>query len=120
MDLNFFSDPQLAPKPRSEIRIESLVVTLLPDGNRLSVEFDTTPFLPIDRPSISLAVRNTSGAILSSSHVIESVHEHVHITLHLPQPLADTNLIVHAELYYGEEPPQADAYQRIDVTNPTP
>jgi hypothetical protein len=78
-----------------------------------------TPFLPIDRPNISLTIRNTSGAILASSHIIESVQEHVHVTMHLPQPLDDNNIILHAELYYGEEPPQANAYQKIDLNQAT-
>ena len=113
MDLNFVSDPNLAPKPRGDIRIESLVGTLLPDGTRVSVDLHITPFLPLDRPNLVIELRATTGRLLTSTHIIETVQDQVHITLHLPREIDENTLTLQTYLYYAEEKPQASATYNI-------
>jgi hypothetical protein len=113
MDLNFVSDPNLAPKPRGEIRIESLIGTVLPDGNRISVDLRITPFLPTDRPNLAIELRNANGILLTSTHIIETVRDQIRITLHLPAELDENTLTLQTYLYYAEEELQASAATNI-------
>ena len=119
MDLNFFTDPGLAPKARSEITIELLEVRPYPDGHRLQVELHITPFLPNDRPSILITMLDSTGKIIASTNIIEAIQYSMHITMHLPQQFHEKELAVQTNLYFGDEPPQASATKQVLLTEMT-
>jgi len=119
MDLNFYSDPTLIPKTRNEIRIESLTGRPYPDGLRLGVEIQITPFMPADRPSIFVEVLSSNKEPLASATIIESVQSNIRITMHLPQQPEEINLILRADLYYDDQAPQASATENIVLTRPS-
>jgi hypothetical protein len=117
MDLNFFADPGLAPKPRSEIRIEKLEVSAYPDGRRIRVELELTPFAPKDRPNIELTALRSDGAPVGSTTIIEAVQRAIGLTLHLrepEQPQGEYRFV--AQLYYDEEPIQHELVQTLIIT----
>ncbi len=113
MDLNFFSDPGLAPKARNEIEIESLLVRPYPDGRRLQIDLHITPFLPNDRPNIVVTIMDSYGKILASANIIETVQYSFKITLHLPHGFDSNELTLQADLYFSEEAPQASLTQQV-------
>src|SRR5687768_330133 len=101
MDLNFFADPGLAPKPRTEIRIEKLEISAYPDGRRIRVELELTPFAPKDRPNIEITALRSDGVPVGSTTIIEAVQRTIGLTLHLreaEQPQGEYQFL--AQLYF--------------------
>jgi hypothetical protein len=116
MDLNFFADPGLAPKPRSEIRIEKLEVSAYPDGRRIRVELELTPFAPKDRPNIEITALRSDGVPVGSTTIIEAVQRAIGLTLHLreaEQPRGEYRFV--AQLYYDEEPIQHELMEMLTI-----
>ncbi len=109
MDINFIlDDPELSPRPRGEIRITSLQASPMEDGRRVRVMIEMTPFAPVDRPSLMLAISGCDGAVLSEATIIESDQHRLTLTIHLvnaPTSPGDP-LELHAALYFEPEKPQ--------------
>lgn len=117
MDLNFFADPGLAPKPRSEIRIEKLELSSYPDGRRIRVELEMTPFAPKDRPNIEITALRSDGVPVGSTTIIEAVQRTIGLTLHIreaEQPHGDYQFVV--QLYFGEEPVQHELVESLFIS----
>jgi hypothetical protein len=117
MDLNFFADPGLAPKPRSEIRIESLTVTPYPDGRRLRVEIELTPFAPMDRPNIELTAIKPDETQVGSVSIIEAAQRTLSLTMHIREAQPSGEYTLRADLYYGEESPQSTLSENVQIPN---
>src|SRR5690242_14843718 len=109
MDLNFFADPGLAPRPRSEIRMEAFRLAPYPDGRRVRVEIELTPFAPGDRPNLEITAAKIDGTQVGSTTIIESVQRIFGLTMHLREPEPSGKYIFQAELYYGDDAPQDSA-----------
>jgi hypothetical protein len=117
MDLNFFADPGLAPKPRSEIRIEKLSVSAYPDGRRIRIEMELTPFIPADRPNIEITAFNADGIRVGSTTIIEAVQRVIAVTLHLREPgQPQGDYRFEADLFYGEEPAQHSVAETLTIS----
>jgi hypothetical protein len=117
MDLNFFADPGLAPKPRTEIRIEKLELSAYPDGRRIRVELELTPFAPRDRPNIEITALRSDGVPVGSTTIIEAVQRTIGLTLHLrgaEQPHGEYQFVV--QLYFDEEPIQHELVQLLLIS----
>ena len=117
MDLNFFADPGLAPKPRTEIRIEKLEISAYPDGRRIRVELELTPFAPKDRPNIEITAFRSDGAQVGSTTIIEAVQRTIGLTLHLredKQPHGEYRFTT--QLFFGEEPVQYELEQTLFIS----
>src|SRR5688572_13467849 len=117
MDLNFFADPGLAPKPRSEIQVESLTVTPYPDGRRLRVEIELTPFAPMDRPNLELTASKPDGIQVGSVSIIEAAQRTLSLTMHIREPQPSGEYTLRVDLYYGEEPPQSTISENVQIPN---
>jgi len=101
MDLNFINDPGLVPRPRSEIRIQSLKVQSYPDGRRMRVEIEVTAFAPSDRPSIELSVHRADSTEVASLNIVETMHRTMALTVHLRQSdQPEGSYTFQANLYY--------------------
>jgi hypothetical protein len=103
MNIDFFADPGLSPKPRAEIRIEELSLQPYSDGRRVRVEMQLTPFAPADRPNIEITVQNRDGTEVASLSIIETVHRVLGVTIHLREPEPQGQYEFVAELYYPEQ-----------------
>jgi hypothetical protein len=80
-----FVDPKNLPKPKEEIKIESLRAEVYPDRWRLKVNIDVTPFLV--RPNLALALIKEGGAEMAgSASIIETMHRNMEFTLHIRPP----------------------------------
>lgn len=104
MDLHFISDPELAPKPRSELKITDLHAAAL-DSTRYRINITLTPFAPADRPNLDIVLMDTEDYILGSTSIIEAVQRKLSLILH--QRTAESNQInkikVLAQLYFEPE-----------------
>ena len=117
MDLNFYADPGLAPKPRSEIRIEALTVAPYPDGRRVRIDIELTPFAPSDRPNLELTAIKPDGTQVGSVSIIEAAQRLLSLTMHLRDSQPSGEYTLQAELYFGDTPPQSTAEAIIEIPN---
>jgi hypothetical protein len=104
MNLSFFPDPNLAPKPREEIQLESLDLAPYSDGRRVKVELTITPFMPMDRPSLEISVLDEDNNLVTSLSVVETNTHVLDLTVHLKadgQPKGQYTFRV--DLYYDQE-----------------
>lgn len=103
MDIQFITDPEMAPRPREEIEITDLTVTPYPDGRRLRIELRLTPFAPADRPSLELAAVGPDDTIRGAFSVIEATQYALSFTMHLREPERETPYTIYAKLYYDPD-----------------
>lgn len=105
MQINFFDDPQQAPRSREEVEIKEIGIQLYPDGRRVAVGFALTPF--IERPSLEVRVQNGLGVPAGSTTIIETLESNFTVTLHLRDNQPSNPYQLEAIVYYarpGEAP----------------
>lgn len=120
MDMQFFGNDsgENAPKPREEVKIESVTITPLEDGFRVRVFVDVTPFR--ERPNLMLVIHDEDDNIVSELNIIETMHPHMEFTMHLrgvQDPAGAYSLTV--ELFYETRRPPHDSYLEGFVIEPT-
>lgn len=116
MDIQFF-DPDDLPRPREEVRLRGLKVQPYPDGRRVRVEVQITPFQ--DRPNLDLEVLDPDGHEVASLNVIESIDHQFDITVHLRGPQPKGKHKARLVLYYPETDFRDQLESDFDVTPPS-
>jgi hypothetical protein len=76
-----FDDPETPRKPPAEVRILDLHAEPWPDGRRVRVHLELTPFE--QKPNISLTITTAAGDPSASAAIIESFTHKLVITMHL-------------------------------------
>ncbi len=110
MELNFFESNDI-PQPRDQIKIEKLTAAPYPDGWRVRVGVDVTPFQ--ERPSLEINLITADDKSVAQLSVIETMHRSMEFTIHIrgiARP--EGRYILRAELYY-EERTQVQHQQEI-------
>lgn len=121
MDINLITDPELAPRPREEIEITSFHAEPYPDGRRLRLDIQMTPFAPADRPSLEITAVDGSGRIISSLSVIDSMQRRLSLTMHFKQPeLAAGAIAVIAQLYFDPQSIQHQVQASVHLSEHMP
>jgi len=82
MDI-FFSDPSETPLPRDEVRILDLKAEAYPDGRRVRVSIEITPFL--EKPNGDIVITNGEGQCVAEASFIGTIVSKFDMTLHLRQ-----------------------------------
>jgi hypothetical protein len=101
----FFADPSEVPLPPGEVRIQRLEASLLPDGRRVHVYLELTPFQKKPNGEISLA--NSAGAVLADISFIETMSRKMEYTLHLRGAELTSPYTISAKIYYENTEPVA-------------
>lgn len=117
--INFFLQNNDNLKPRDEVRIEKLSAEPMPDGRRIKVRMEVTPFR--ERPSFEIALFDEAQRKVGATSVIEAMTFRMEFVLHLrgaTEPAGDYAL--RAALYY-EDPatPQHLAQTTVHIPAPT-
>lgn len=116
MDI-FFHDPSDIPLPPEEVHIRKLAARPYPDGRRVRVTLEISPFQK--RPSAEIRIQNAAGHTLASVTIIETIDPRMEMTLHLRGPQTVGEHIAKAELFYEEIPPLDEdgptLQQRLDT-----
>lgn len=100
MELNFFESNDI-PQPRDQIKIEKLKAAPYPDGWRVRVGVDVTPFQ--ERPSLEINLFTAQGKNVAQLSVIETMHRSMEFTIHIRGVQSQIgDYILRAELYYDE------------------
>ncbi len=77
----FLNDPNIERLPPESTRLLDLRADPYPDGRRLRVSLELTPFL--QRPEIELSLTTPSGQICASATIIEPMGCKLDLTLHI-------------------------------------
>lgn len=100
MDI-FFTDPSDIPLPPDEVRIRQLKAEPWPDGRRLRVYLELSPFQK--KPDGEISVVSNTGIEVANVSIIETMDPKMEFTLHLrgeePQGLYRVNAVI---FYRGE------------------
>ena len=101
MDINFFESADV-PQPRDKIKIERFEAKPYPDGWRIRIIIEVTPFQ--ERPSLEIRVQTDEQdgkRHVAELSVIETMTRHMEFTVHIrgvPSPVGQ--YIAEADLYY--------------------
>jgi hypothetical protein len=117
-NIDFFNSSEV-PQPRDKIQIERMEAQPYPDGWRVKVILEVTPFQ--ERPSLEIHVRTIEGRLVSEMTIIETMMRHMEFTVHIrgvSSPVGD--YIADAVLFYGEDPKQAQHHLEIPFSVEAP
>lgn len=101
MDI-FFHDPDDLPLPPNEVRIRTFALQPYPDGRRVRVYLEITPFQK--KPSAEVTLFNPTGEPAGSVSIIETIDPRLEMTMHLQGTITPGTYTAQADLFYQELP----------------
>jgi len=114
----FFPEDNLNRMTPEETRITSLSGTPYPDGYRLHVNVEITPFQK--RPHIEVLLSDSDGAEVGSTTIVEPMGWKLEFTMHIRGELKNPYMLT-AKLYYPENGPSTEPQTfSFDVLPPQP
>jgi hypothetical protein len=121
MNIDFITDPEMAPRPREEIIIERFDVTPYPDGRRFRLDIEMTPFSPTDRPSLEIAAIHDSEGQIGSVSVIDTMHQVLRLIMHIKRPDIPSGIVSFvAQLYYDSADIQHQRVVQVQIPDDIP
>lgn len=96
----FFTEAGEAPVPPNEVRIRELEAQPRPDGVRIQVRIDITPFQK--RPNVEAIVVNEAGQTLATVSVVEAIDPIMEFVMHLRQPRTPGRYTLKARIFYAD------------------
>ncbi len=80
----FLTDPDIERLPPADTRLLDLRAEPYPDGKRLRVTLDLTPFQ--QKPYLELTLTDSAGEVVAETSIVEPVAWGLELTLHLLKP----------------------------------
>ena len=111
----FFPDDNLQRMTPEETRITSLSAEPYPDGYRLRVNIEITPFQK--RPYIEVTLNDADGEEVASSSIVEPLSWKLEFTMHIRGEL-NNPYTVEAKLFYPDGPTTEPQTFSFDVKPP--
>ena len=99
MDINF-SDLSEVPLPPKEVRIREFKVEPYPDGKRLRLTLELTPFLK--PPSSEIFITDLLGNQVATANIIEAFDPKMELTMHLRTPDPQGMFAARVLIFYTE------------------
>ena len=100
MDINF-TDLSEVPLPPKEVRIRKFDVELYPDGKRLRLNLELTPFLK--PPSCEIFITDLLANRVATANIIEAIDPKMQLTLHMRKPDPQGTFTARALIFYSED-----------------
>ena len=113
----FFPEDNLNRATPEETDITSLSAEPYPDGYRLRVNIEMTPFQK--RPHLEIILTNGNGDEVATASVVEPMNWKIEFTLHLHGELANPYTL-EAKLFYPDGPSKEPKTFSFDVNPPQP
>jgi hypothetical protein len=113
----FFPEDKLTRAVPEETRILSLSAEPYPDGYRLHVHMEVTPFQK--RPYIEVVLNDSDGNEVGSTSIVEPLSWKLEFTMHIRGEIKNPYTL-HARLYYPDGPSQEPLTFSFDVLPPQP
>ncbi|MDP2994584.1 MAG: hypothetical protein Q8N46_05625 [Anaerolineales bacterium] len=80
----FLTDPDIERLPPADTRLLDLRAEPYPDGKRLRVALDLTPFQ--QKPYLELTLPDSAGEVVAATSIVEPVAWRLELTLHILKP----------------------------------
>jgi hypothetical protein len=103
----FFDSVEANPLPPEEVRITGVTAEPYPEGQRVRVAIEMTPFLV--RPWLELVLLDSDGEEVTTANIIEPLNYKIELTLHIRKDDPVGVYRLRARLFYPE---QADNDQK--------
>jgi hypothetical protein len=113
----FFPEDNLVRATPEETHITSLSAEPYPDGRRLHVNIEMTPFQ--QRPHLDVTITNGNGDEIASANVVEPMTFKIEFTMHLRGELLNPYTL-EAKLFYPDGPSREPQTFSFDVNPPPP
>ena len=112
----FFQDPNEILVPPQEVRLREVQVTLQPNGTRVKIYLELTPF--IKRPNVNVTITDPSGKEVAHTSILESMLPKIEFTMHLHKPERGSEYSVDTCVYYQRMPEPSET--PVDIQLPEP
>lgn len=99
MDI-FFADPNDVPLPPDEVKIRKLEARPYPEGQRIAIRFEVTPFQ--ERPNIDINIKNEQGHTVSNLSVVEVMDNRMEFTMHLKEERPVGKYTISMRVFYAD------------------
>ena len=99
MDINF-TDLSEVPLPPNEVRLRDFRVEPYPDGKRVRVYLELTPFQK--RPSGELIITDLLGRQVATANIIETIDPKMELTMHLRGPDPQREFTARVLIFYTD------------------
>ena len=103
----FFTSASEAPVPPTEVRVRVLDVAPRPDGVRVNVHMELTPFQ--QRPNIEVAIHNADARVVAALSVVEAIDPKMDFTMHLRESKPTGSYTLSAFVFYSDVEANAPA-----------
>lgn len=113
----FFPEDHLVRATPEETRIASLNAEAWPDGRRVRVNLEITPFQK--RPYIEVTLNNADGDEVATTSIVEPLGWKLEFTMHIRGELRNP-YTVNARLYYPDGGPSDEPRQFTFEAHPQP
>ena len=113
----FLPEDNLTRAVPEETKISSLTAQPYPDGYRLRVNIEITPFQK--RPYIEVTLNDSNGDEVASTSIVEPLSWKLEFTMHIRGEL-DNPYTLSARLYYPDGPSKDPLTFSFDVEPPHP
>ncbi|GAB4454016.1 MAG: hypothetical protein OHK0041_18240 [Anaerolineales bacterium] len=113
----FFPEDHLDRAAPEATRITSLTAAPYPDGRRLRVNIEMTPFQT--RPHLEIILTDGSGEEVATASVVEPMTWKIEFTMHIRGELRNPYAL-EARLFYPDGPSAEPQTFSFDVTPPPP
>jgi hypothetical protein len=114
--MQFFFPEDLNRLAPEEVHITALTADPYPDGRRVHVNIEMTPFEK--RPHLELTITNAAGEELANVSIVEPMSWKLELTMHLRGTLLNPHNL-EAHLFYPEGPSAAPYNLSFDI-HPAP
>ena len=112
----FFPEDGLARAVPEETKLNSLTAQPYPDGYRLRVNIEITPFQK--RPYIEVILNVSTGSEVASTSIVEPLSWKLEFTMHIRGEELHNPYTLNARLYYPDGPSQEPLTFSFDVEPP--
>jgi hypothetical protein len=109
----FFPEDDLHRAVPEDTRITSLTAEPYPDGERVRVDIDITPFQK--RPYLEVTLTDASGREVATAGIVEPMGWKLEFTMHLRGARANP-FRLEARLFYPDGPEAAPVTRNFEVT----
>jgi hypothetical protein len=113
----FLPEDHLQRATPEETRLTSLTAKPYPDGYRLRVNIEMTPFQ--QRPHLEVVLSDASGGEVASSSIVEPLSWKIEFTMHIRGEL-NNPYTLEAKLFYPDGPSAEPRTFTFDVEPPEP
>jgi hypothetical protein len=102
VDIAFLPSSEV-PLPPDEIRFRSVRIEPYPDGRRVRVSLEVTPFQM--RPNVDIEFLDHTGDVAASAHIIEASEPKMMLTLHFRRKADEGAYTARLTLGYADQEP---------------